>query len=519
MKESDDRLKKIAKGAGIFLIGLIISKALAYIYRLIIARIGVEQYGLLSIALAVFGIFVTISLFGLGEGVVRFVSFYKGKLDQRRIKGIITSALKITLPLSLACSAFLFFASKWVAVTFFHNDSLSILFKIIALGIPLDVLRNIFFSSMRAFQKVEYEVYAKSIAENVGKVVLTLIIFYLGFEVVGAAIVYLISILISFVLSLYFLEKKVFSIISTKIVSIRSDKILLSYSLPLLFAGFVFLIIQWTDTLMLGNLRNVFEVGLYNAALPTAFLLFLFPSAIRALFFPILSELYAQNKKHAFKSTYQRVVKWVLIVNSIIFVFLVIFSHQIIRILFGEAYIQDKVSFFGTAISLSVLALIVLSFGMFFGFLTSPCKDTLLVLKKTKFILLNTVIAASLNVMLNYILIPSYGIIGAAIATGFAYFILATLLGLEAYLITRINPFKLDCVKVAGTALFALLIMSLLKVYLISNIFYLTLTGFTFLGVYLVLLLLTKSLDKEDLIIVNSILIKFKIRKGFIKKV
>ena len=99
MKDSDIALKKIAKGAGIFSIGLLISKGLAYVYRLIIARIGVEQYGLFSLALAVFGIFITISLLGLSDGVIRFVSFYKGKFDQRRIKGVITSSLKITLPL------------------------------------------------------------------------------------------------------------------------------------------------------------------------------------------------------------------------------------------------------------------------------------------------------------------------------------------------------------------------------------------------------------------------------------
>ncbi|MBL7147261.1 MAG: flippase [Nanoarchaeota archaeon] len=512
MKDTDIALKKIAKGAGIFAIGLLISKALAYAYRIIIARMGIEQYGLLSIALAVFGIFITISLLGMSEGIIRFVSFYKGKADQRRIKGVITSALKITLPLSLVGAAFLFFASNWIAVTFFHNSDLSILFKVLAFGIPLDILRSIFFSSIKAFQKVEYEVYGKSIAENITKVVLTLIMVYLGFGVLGAALAYLASIFVSFILSFYFLEKKVFPIVSTKIVSIKNYKPLLVYSLPLLLTGFVFLIIQWTDTLMLGSLRTVFEVGLYNAALPTALLLYIFPSAIRTLFFPVLSELYAQDKRDTFKSVYRTVVKWIMTVNSIIFIFLIIFSYQIIRILFGESYVNDKILFLGVTLPISVLALIILALGLFLGSFFVPSKDTLLVLKKTKLIFFNTAIGAFFNIALNYFLIPPHGIIGAAIATGISFLMIDILMGIESYYITNINPFKSSCMKIAFVALLTFSVMFLFKFYLISNIFYLVTISLVFLVFYFVLLWMIKAFDKEDSMIIRGILDKLKLK-------
>ena len=510
MEDTSIALKKIAKGAGIFTIGLLISKVLAYAYRIIIARIGVEQYGLLSIALAVFNILTIIAILGMSEGVVRFVSFYKGKSDSRRIKGVITSALKFTLPLSLAFTILIFLTSNWVAVTFFHNNELSVLFKIFAFCIPLDVLRNIFFSSIKGFQKIEYEVYGRIIGENIAKVVLTLGAVYLGFGVAGAAVAYVASVFISFVLSVYFSEKKVFPIIHTQIASIRSDKELLIYSLPLLFTGFVFMIIQWTDTLMLGSLRTVSEVGLYNVAAPTASLLYLFPLAIRTLFFPVLSELHAQNKNGIFKSVYKTVAKWVLVIESIIFVFLIVFSYQIIRILFGETYVKDKILFWGGTVSLSVLALIILSSGMILGELLVPSKDVLMVLKKTKLIFLNTVVGAGLNIVLNYFLIPVYGIIGAAIATGISYFTMAAMVGIEAYFTTRINPFKSNCIKVVFIALVMLLIMVLLKVYSISNIFYLVITGLSFLAIYFVFLFITKSFDEEDIMIINSLLQKFK---------
>ena len=72
-------LKTIAKGASLIFVGMFISKLLTYFYRMIVARIGTEEYGLLSLALAVFGILTTISMLGLGTGVIRYFAFYQAK--------------------------------------------------------------------------------------------------------------------------------------------------------------------------------------------------------------------------------------------------------------------------------------------------------------------------------------------------------------------------------------------------------------------------------------------------------
>lgn len=511
MDDTEIALKKIAKGAGIFSIGLVIVKALGYLYRLIVARLGAEQYGLFSIALGVFSLLIIFCLMGLGEGIVRFISFYKGKSDERRVKGVITSTLKITLVLSIIFAFSLFTLSNWVAVTFFHNADLSLLFKVFAFALPLDALRSIFIGAFKAFQKVEYEVYAKSIAENLTKVILTFIIIYMGFGVVGAAIAYVLSIFISFVLSFYFLEKKVFPVLKTKIVSIKNNKELIVYSFPLLFTGFAISIIQWTDTLMLGHFRTLAEVGIYNVAWPTCTLLYLFPYAIRTLFVPVLSELYAQKKMDIFKDVFKITVKWIVIVESIILIVLVIYSQQIIGILFGAEYVKDKISILGYSFALSAFTLIILSFGRVLGDYLVPARDTLLVVNKTKLIFFNTAICAIINVVLNYILIPVYGLIGAAIASGIAYTVLAVLHTVQIAAITKITPFKSGSIKALAISLVLLVLMIIFKFYTITNIFYIIVSSILVFSVYFVLLLITKTFEKEDVSIVRAMQQKFKI--------
>ena len=76
MSLENKELEKIASGAGIFFTGLVISKFFAYIYRLIAARFGTVDYGLVSIGITFYAVLAAISMLGLGEGVTRYVTYY-----------------------------------------------------------------------------------------------------------------------------------------------------------------------------------------------------------------------------------------------------------------------------------------------------------------------------------------------------------------------------------------------------------------------------------------------------------
>jgi len=62
---------------------------------------------------------------GMQSGIVRYVSFYKGKEDKGRIKGTIISALKITLPLSVVFAVILFWHASWISIHVFHDANLT----------------------------------------------------------------------------------------------------------------------------------------------------------------------------------------------------------------------------------------------------------------------------------------------------------------------------------------------------------------------------------------------------------
>ena len=100
-KELDKHLKLMAKSSVLVFLGAIFSKLFTYLYRTIIARhFGPEIYGLFSLGLMISILVMAIASLGLLDGTVRFVSFYRGKGDKKRIKYL----LKITSAFLLATS-------------------------------------------------------------------------------------------------------------------------------------------------------------------------------------------------------------------------------------------------------------------------------------------------------------------------------------------------------------------------------------------------------------------------------
>ena len=495
MSDVDNSLKTILRGTKIIAFGIIFSKIFGYIYRIIAARAGTYEYGLLSIGIAILGILTSISLIGLGEGLLRYISFYKGKENYAKIKGMLEFSVKVVSILSILLAVSVFVFSRWIAVNVFHNEELNIIIKLFAVAIPFNSLREIFFKTVRAFQKVEYEVYSKHIIENLTKVLLTLIFIILGYNLFGLTVAYIISIFLSFIAAIYFLNSKVLKLNDDEVVSSSLNKELFAYSLPLLFSTLIFSVILWTDTLMLGYFTSPQETGLYNAALPTSGLMFMIPLIMLTLFIPVLTEIYSQSKNEIFKSLYIIITKWIISINVILLSFFCLFSNQILSLLFGTLYAEASVS------------LIILSLGYFVGYAMSSTQDILMIHKKTKTIFLNSMIMMILNLISNIYLIPIYGINGAALATATAFITRSVLLFIEVRYYLGITPFNSKYIKIFSSIALATLSVYYLRNYLLSLPTIITLS-FGFLAlvtIYMLLLIITKAFEKEDIMVIKMI--------------
>jgi len=123
-------LQKIAKGTGIIFVGTIIAMLLGFIGTVIIVRyLTTTEYGLFSLALTVTGILAGLSNLGLGEGATRYIAYFKGQQDSKKISGAIVASIQITIIASVLCSIFVFLLSDTISMTILHNNDLSSIIK------------------------------------------------------------------------------------------------------------------------------------------------------------------------------------------------------------------------------------------------------------------------------------------------------------------------------------------------------------------------------------------------------
>ncbi|MBU4086117.1 MAG: oligosaccharide flippase family protein, partial [Nanoarchaeota archaeon] len=187
----ESNLKLIAKTSLIVFVGIFISKILAYIFRITIARYyGPEVYGLFSLATMIFGMTITFSLLGLTSGLARFIPQYRGKNESNQLSYLFRFTKKVLLITSVISALFLFFLSEFIAVNIFHNIDLIIWIKILSFFVPIAILSGIFLEAIKSYELISYHSFIFNILQNVMRVLILAILILLGFNAPSAIVSY-----------------------------------------------------------------------------------------------------------------------------------------------------------------------------------------------------------------------------------------------------------------------------------------------------------------------------------------
>jgi len=179
---------------------------------------------------------------------------------------------------------------------------------------------------------------------------------------------------------------------------------ILKISIPLMFAQSVQFIMAWTDKLMLGNMMGSDEVGIYF----TAFKLSMFASialmAINSIASPKFAELYGKKDFDGLKKVAHQSTKMIFLATLPLVVLFFSFPEFLLGI-FGEEF------------KVGVTAFIYLSIGKLISSLSGSVGNLLQMTGKQVIFMNVLFFGAIINVLLNFLLIPKYGINGAALAS------------------------------------------------------------------------------------------------------
>jgi len=511
MTSLNDSLVKITKGAGIALVGTLAALFLGFISRPMIARYGTEaDYGVFSLTLAILSICAIIATLGLQQGATRSIAYARGKNDNEKVQKLIPASVQFGLLAGIFLGIIVFLTADIIAAKIFHDTALAFPLKIFALGIPFLTLIQVLVSIFRGFDDVKPTVYFQNILRSVLFPLLLLPVIFLDLPFTGVFYALLGSLVISCVALIVYTAKRLpFPIgFRTKLSANPVARELLLFSLPLLGMAALYLIITWTDTLMLGGLKSSADVGLYNAAHPLANFISAPLGAVVLIYVPVASGLYAQGSMPELRRTFSLLTKWLCSATLPLFLILFLFPDTVLGFLFGTSY------------ATAATALRILSIGFIINNFLGPNGATLIAMGEARFIMWAALATAVLNIGLNIALIPPFGIEGAAIASVAAITSINLMRYWKLYSLAKAQPLSKNLLKPT--------LVSLALVFLFQFIFgnFVTVTWWMlpllfilYYGIYGLAILFTKSFDKEDITMLLAIEKRTGVNAAPIKKI
>jgi len=388
------KLSNVTKNVSWILIQNIYTMLLGMILTGVVARhYGTEGYGVINFALSFVALFSFIAVFGTNHIIIKDLT--EKKYDTSVVLGsnfLVRIVLSIlTLIISQTFSLILYDINVNIIVFIFNINTVLCCSDIIS-----------YYAQSKVQNK--YISISKVISTTVFSIIKLLVVI-LDYNIKIYAISYLIETIVYSIL-LYFSYKK---IKDEGIIKWSIDK---KYILDLLkkskyyaLSSLMITIYLKIDQVMLGTIfTDKSQVGIYSAAVRISEIWTFVPLSIITSYKPIIIKNKTKNIV-AYNDSLQKLYNVISIVCFSFTIAICIFGKLGISILYGDDYL------------LAYIPLVILTFGIWVGTLGNVHYIWMTCENKEKYSLLYSFNGCMANIILNVILIPKFGIIGAAIAT------------------------------------------------------------------------------------------------------
>lgn len=486
----------VAKGGGITLAGKMFTNATRLVTAFLLARLlGAEQYGMYQLSLNVITLVAGLVLLGFDRALTRFMAISVARRADEKTWGTLQLGIGIPMLLSVLVNIGLFALAYPVAEQIFGDVRMAPLLQIVSIFASFSALSDVLIGAVRGFKNMQYPVIAKFIAQPVVKLILVGIAALFGLKVWHAVVIFGIGELVTAVILIYYLNQ-LFPLRRPFHVAERNLREMVAFAFPDWLAGLLTTFRVNIQALLIGSLGSIAGVGVFSVADQLNKLGHDFYTSINTSADPYIAELHDGGRRKELEQLYQTATKWSLTINLPFFLAFVLFPDQILSI-FGE-------SFAGGA-----TALIILAWANLVDVGTGMCGTILSMSGYTKLKLVNNIISISLSIALNVLLIPRYGIVGAATSALLVYVALNAIRLLQVYYLMRLIPYNLSFLKPIAAAAATYGIIFALQAWLPAgeNIFFVGVYSVFLLGIFVGIVWML-GLSLEDRLLLDRVLQK-----------
>jgi stage V sporulation protein B len=465
--------KKFAFDIVITFISSIISMALGLVISVLVGRnLGAGELGLYSMTSTIYGISIVFAGIGIQTAVMKYVAEYKD--DRNKSNKIVSSGIITTLLLGVV-SSILFYLSSGMFEGIFKMKGLSGLLKILSPVFPFALVSGTLLGLLNGRREMKkYGVAA--ILQSILMIVISVPLFYQGFGVRGMVI----GTVLSSAGSCLYLIRVSWSYFEITFESyVKTTKKLLKFGALVSGTNFIGSLNSQADLILTGYFLTATDLGYYGVAIGFSKFFLIIPMAIQRVTGPTTSEFWGKKDLSGLQIMVDKSMKYTACILLPIGLGVGFFATEIITKLYKEDF------------NYSVLPLSILIIGQMFQGIIISVGGSITQAGRPDLGMKQISISATINIVLNAVLIPYFGIVGAAIAS-LVTFLINSFIGL--FLIIKVLKFKFDFEwfeKIFGITILSVL---LFKYFEHINIY---IIGITILLIYIIVIL-TLFITKDD---------------------
>jgi O-antigen/teichoic acid export membrane protein len=400
--------KAIVKDVSIIGIALLFTGCTEFILLPVLTKyLGPYFYGLWAQIFITVSLVVPLTQLGLSMSYIRYQSSEK---DINNIKDTFFSTILFLLITSIIASILIIIFSDILAISFFQDENASIYIKITSILIILTSLNVVVTSYFRVFdQNITYALL--SVFQTLGQIFFFLIFIYFDYGLWGVFLSYIVIRLIITGAALILVICQI-GVCLPKFLKIKEH---LKFGLPLTPNSLIRWITSYSDRVLVLYFLGLSIVGIYSAAYTIGNTVYFLVMPLQFILLPYLAKEFDNNNIAGVEKGLFLSQRYFLLISIPSAFGLSVLSVPILTLLTSPDFYSG------------FIIIPFVSFGAIFLGLFQIFINVTHLVKKTKFNFLIHIIAASVNIALNIILIPIIGILGAAVATLLSYVLMAAI--------------------------------------------------------------------------------------------
>jgi len=349
------------------------------------------------------------------------------------------------------------------------------------------VVSKLTIGGIRGLENTKGKILIEDISNQFSKLLGILLAIGIGLNVLGFSIVWTLGSVFAGLVSVYYVKSHSLAPpFSVCLGEVKNQiKPLFVFSLPLMVSESLWRLMKQTDNFVIGYFHPSELIGVYDASFLIARIIFFIPIAFSYLFLPQFTTLYSQDSPER-TEFYQLVTQWMLLLIGPLYISIAVAPELILETVYGSEY------------KLGEIPLFVLSTGYVVHIVFGLNIEALTAIGETKQIMIGNLLGFLFNIVLNLILVPKYGMEGAAVASTTTFVVINGFFAYQLYNKVAVHPFS---GRVKKTVLLTLTLLSVILIVPMETLLTKLLVASTAVG-----LLWAFGIEDEDVQIVTSVI-------------